>query len=58
VCVSADPVAKPAARKAAVLDLDSSSSFTVSSFLAGNFTSEERLAMLGEALLQAGLPER
>ena len=32
-------------------------SFTISSFLAGNFTSEERLAVLGDGLRQAGLPE-
>jgi TolB-like protein/class 3 adenylate cyclase len=31
-------------------------SFTVSSFLAGNFTNEDRLAMLGDGLRQAGLP--
>ena len=37
--------------------LDLQPSFTVSSFLAGNFTSEERLAMLGDGLRQAGLPE-
>ena len=37
--------------------LDLQPSFTVSSFLAGNFTSEERLAMLGDELRQAGLPE-
>jgi adenylate cyclase len=36
--------------------LDLQPSFTIRSFLAGNFTSEERLAMLGEALRAAGLP--
>ena len=42
------------ARAHRVLELEPS--FTVSSFLAGNFTNEERLAMLGEALREAGLP--
>ena len=37
-----------------VLDLEPS--FTISSFLASNFTSEERLAMLADALRELGLP--
>jgi len=31
--------------------------FTIASFVSGNFTSPERLAMLAEALRQAELPE-
>ena len=37
-----------------VLDLEPN--FTINSYLAGNFTSQERLAMLGDALRQSGLP--
>jgi len=37
--------------------LDVEPRFTISSFLASNVTSAERLAMLGDGLRQAGLPE-
>ena len=37
-----------------VLDLEPN--FTINSYLAGNFTSQERLAMLGDALRQSSLP--
>jgi hypothetical protein len=44
------------AKAAAQWVRDLEPNITISSFLAGNFTSPERLAMLGEALRQAGLP--
>jgi adenylate cyclase len=44
------------AKAAAQWVRDLEPNLTISSFLASNFTSPERLAMLGEALRQAGLP--
>jgi adenylate cyclase len=51
----AGPIDEAKASTQRVLNLQQS--FTISSFLAGNFTSEERLAALGDGLRQAGLPE-
>jgi hypothetical protein len=44
--------AKTAAQR--VLDLEPN--FKINTYLAGNFTSPERLVMLGDALRQSGLP--
>jgi adenylate cyclase len=52
---NAGRIAEASASAQRVLDLQPS--FTISSFLAGNFTSAERLALLGDGLRQAGLPE-